>query len=112
MFSGIVESQGIIREFARGDESAKMVVEMETDFSNLEDGESIAVNGVCLTVIEFETRHLAHGIASEVGRRAILAAHNVDLLGFDLDLLLDMAVDPHRPWTDRKFLRCLPYLLM
>ena len=54
MFSGIVESQGIIREFARGDENATMVVEMETDFSNLEDGESIAVNGVCLTVVEFD----------------------------------------------------------
>ena len=54
MFSGIVDSQGIIREFARGDESATMVVEMETGFSNLEDGESIAVNGVCLTVVEFD----------------------------------------------------------
>ena len=54
MFSGIVESQGIIREFARDDESATMVVEMETDVSNLEDGESIAVNGVCLTVVEFD----------------------------------------------------------
>ena len=53
MFSGIIESQGVIREFTRGDESAKMVVEMKTDFLNLEVGESIAVNGVCLTVVEF-----------------------------------------------------------
>ena len=53
MFSGIIESQGIIREFVRGDENATMVVEMETGFSNLENGESIAVNGVCLTVVEF-----------------------------------------------------------
>ena len=54
MFSGIVESQGVIREFARGNESATIIVEMETNFSNLEDGESIAVNGVCLTVAEFD----------------------------------------------------------
>ena len=54
MFSGIVESQGLIQEFACFQESATMVVETETDFSNLEDGESIAVNGVCLTVIEFD----------------------------------------------------------
>ena len=54
MFSGIVESQGIIREFVRGDESATIVVEMEAGFSSLEDGESIAVNGVCLTVVEFD----------------------------------------------------------
>ena len=54
MFSGIVELQGTIRDFTRGDESATMVVETETDFSNLEDGESVAVNGVCLTVVEFD----------------------------------------------------------
>ena len=54
MFSGIIESQGLIREFAQGQESATIVVETEKKFSNLEDGESIAVNGVCLTVVEFD----------------------------------------------------------
>ena len=54
MFSGIIESQGLIREFAHGQESTTMVVETEKKFSNLEDGESIAVNGVCLTVVEFD----------------------------------------------------------
>ncbi|MEK9628808.1 MAG: riboflavin synthase [Nitrospinota bacterium] len=54
MFSGIIESLGTIREFNHGQESAAMVVEMETGFEGLEDGESIAVNGVCLTVVEFD----------------------------------------------------------
>ncbi len=53
MFSGIIESLGTIREFDHGQESAAMVVETETNFSGLEDGESIAVNGVCLTVVDF-----------------------------------------------------------
>ena len=53
MFSGIIESLGTLSEFVHGQESAVAVVETDTNFSGLEDGESIAVNGVCLTVVEF-----------------------------------------------------------
>ena len=35
MFSGIIESQGTISEFAEDQKSATMVVEIETGFSNL-----------------------------------------------------------------------------
>ncbi len=54
MFSGIIESVGTLREFVHGQESAVAVVETDSNFSGLEDGESIAVNGVCLTVVEFD----------------------------------------------------------
>ena len=54
MFSGIIETVGAVREFVRGDESATMIVGTDTNFRNLEEGESIAVNGVCLTVVEFD----------------------------------------------------------
>ena len=53
MFSGIIESVGTVREFVHDKENAVMVVEAGTNFLNLENGESIAVNGVCLTIVEF-----------------------------------------------------------
>ena len=53
MFSGIIESVGTVREFVHDKESAVVVVEAGTNFLNLENGESIAVNGVCLTIVEF-----------------------------------------------------------
>ena len=53
MFSGIIEAVGTVREFVHGKESAAMVIETDSNFRNLENGESIAVNGVCLTVVEF-----------------------------------------------------------
>ena len=40
MFSGIVEAVGTVREFVRDKESAAMVVETDTNFRNLENGES------------------------------------------------------------------------
>ena len=54
MFSGIIETVGAVREFVRGDESATVIIGTDTNFRNLVEGESIAVNGVCLTVVEFD----------------------------------------------------------
>ena len=65
MFSGIIESLGIIREFVHGQESAAMVVETKTSFSSLEEGESIAVNGVCLTVVDFKESMLRMDLGTE-----------------------------------------------
>ena len=52
MFSGIVQSMGTIGEFIQQNEGAVLVVNIEDAFSGFEDGESIAVNGVCLTVVD------------------------------------------------------------
>ena len=52
MFSGIVQSIGTIGEFIQQNEGAVLVVNIEEAFSGFEDGESIAVNGVCLTVVD------------------------------------------------------------
>ena len=52
MFSGIVQSVGKIGDFIQQNEGAVLVVNTEEAFSGFEDGESIAVNGVCLTVVD------------------------------------------------------------
>jgi riboflavin synthase len=50
MFSGIIQTVGTIGEYDQKNEGAVLVV--NTDLSDFEDGESIAVNGVCLTVVD------------------------------------------------------------
>jgi riboflavin synthase len=65
MFSGIIESVGTLREFVHGQQSAVAVVETDTNFLGLEDGESIAVNGVCLTVVEFSESTFRMDIGTE-----------------------------------------------
>ena len=52
MVSGIVLSVGTIGEYVKKNEGAVLVVNTEMDLSGFEDGESIAVNGVCLTVVD------------------------------------------------------------
>ena len=49
MFTGIVEEIGTIRAVRRGSHSAEVTIGAELILSNLRIGDSIAVNGVCLT---------------------------------------------------------------
>jgi riboflavin synthase len=50
MFSGIIQSVGTIGEYVQKNEGAVLTV--STELSAFEEGESIAVNGVCLTVVD------------------------------------------------------------
>ena len=50
MFSGIVSNVGIVNKIIRRNDSAILTVQGANGFSGFESGESIAVNGVCLTV--------------------------------------------------------------
>lgn len=50
MFTGIIQSLGKVSEIQSSPESLRVWV--ETGFEDLELGESVAVNGVCLTVAE------------------------------------------------------------
>ncbi len=53
MFTGIIEEVGIIREIKRQSVSARVTVAALTVLSDVSVGDSIAVNGVCLTVTSF-----------------------------------------------------------
>ena len=53
MFTGIVEEMGIIRGIRKNRESAVVSVKAEKVLEDLKIGDSVAVNGVCLTVVEF-----------------------------------------------------------
>ncbi|SVB57545.1 uncharacterized protein METZ01_LOCUS210399, partial [marine metagenome] len=50
MFSGIISNVGTIDQIVRKNEGATLTVSGGDDFKGFELGESIAVNGVCLTV--------------------------------------------------------------
>ena len=57
MFSGIIERLSKVRQAAKQDST--LILTLETGYPDLELGESIAVNGVCLTVVEFAPSGLA-----------------------------------------------------
>ena len=62
MFSGIIESLGRI-ESADLDQG-KLILRLATGFADLSLGESVAVNGGCLTVVDFDAAGMAMFYAS------------------------------------------------
>jgi len=71
MFSGIVEKLARVKAASHKDKALVLVV--ETGFEGLELGESIAVNGVCLTVTDFtETGKATFFVSSETIARSNL----------------------------------------
>lgn len=52
MFTGIVEELGLVREITELVDAARLTVAASTVTEDAKHGDSIAVNGVCLTVVE------------------------------------------------------------
>jgi riboflavin synthase len=73
MFTGIVESLGqVVAIEQRGDDAC---VRIATEFaSELAHGESVAVDGVCLTVASFDTDAFSADVMPETLRRSTLGA--------------------------------------
>ncbi|BCR04765.1 riboflavin synthase subunit alpha [Desulfuromonas versatilis] len=53
MFTGLIEDLGSIREMQRGADSVRLKVATRLPMEEIRMGESIAVNGICLTVVAF-----------------------------------------------------------
>ena len=54
MFTGIIEEMGTILEVAKGTHSAVLTIAAGKVLEDVHIGDSIAVNGVCLTVTSFD----------------------------------------------------------
>ena len=75
MFTGIVEELGVLRSVRRGSDSARLVIGAEKILEDVRVGDSIAVNGVCLTAVSFTGREFAADVMAET-----LAKTNLGLL--------------------------------
>ena len=51
MFTGIIEAMGKVTNIVNGPDSAQLTIESTSFFSDIKLGDSIAVNGCCLTAV-------------------------------------------------------------
>ncbi len=73
MFTGLVEEVGKVREIKKSSKGAKLKVECKNVLEGTKIGDSIAVNGVCLTVVELGENFLSFDISYETLRRSSLS---------------------------------------
>lgn len=74
MFTGIVEEVGCVRSLRRGARSCELTVAARTVLSDVRTGDSIAVNGVCLTVKRFTASTFSADVMPETLDRSSLGA--------------------------------------
>lgn len=77
MFTGIVEETGTVLSFKRGGHSAAATIGATTVLDDLKQGDSIAVNGVCLTVVSLTKQSFSADIMHETVSRSSLWHLNV-----------------------------------
>lgn len=76
MFTGIVEEIGRVVSLEEAQEGTTMTIEATKVIEDVRQGDSIAVNGTCLTVTEFDERSFKVGLAPETLRRTSLGVLN------------------------------------
>ena len=73
MFTGIVEETGTLRSLSRGSKSCVIHVQCSTVLEDTRIGDSIAVNGICLTVTSVESGGFTADVMNETLSRSSLA---------------------------------------
>jgi len=72
MFTGIIEDLGVVRALRPEPDGASLTVAAERIAGDLRQGNSVAVNGVCLTVTELGAETFSCDLSAETLRRSTL----------------------------------------
>ncbi len=80
MFTGIIEAVGTIKAININAQGARLVI--ATNSLNMDDvklGDSIATNGICLTVVDFDQHSYSADVSNETLQRTGFAHYNVGM---------------------------------
>ena len=72
MFTGIIEELGHVRAVEKRGEDARIVIEARTVTQDSKNGDSISVNGVCLTALDVKPDSFAADVSKETLFRSTL----------------------------------------
>ena len=90
MFTGIVEEIGRVERIKHGQHSAVLTIHADTFLEGTKIGDSIAVNGICLTVTELFSHGFSADVMHETLNRSSLAGLT---MGTPVNLERAMAAD-------------------
>lgn len=74
MFTGIIEEVGSVRRIRKDSASVRLTISASIVLSDVKAGDSIAVNGICLTVTEFDASTFTADVMHETLNRTALVS--------------------------------------
>lgn len=80
MFTGIIEAVGTIKAININAQGARLVIATDSlDMNDVKLGDSIATNGICLTVVDFDQHSYSADVSNETLERTGFAHYNVGM---------------------------------
>ena len=96
MFTGIVETVGEIKKIVRNDSFIKVSILPDLNFDDVKVGDSISVNGACLTVAELNGKILVFDIVRETLKITNLNTLEISkMVNLERAMLLSSRIDGH-----------------
>jgi riboflavin synthase len=96
MFTGIIQAVGTITQIETLDKIRRFKFEAKNFLSNSKLGESIAVNGVCLTITNINQNFWTADVSEETLKCTSFATYQVgDYVNFEKSLRLNQGLDGH-----------------
>lgn len=96
MFRGIIEGTGRVTALRESALGARLRVDLAPIAGELTLGQSVAINGACLTVVEVSGAEVAFDLAGETLRRTNLGSLSErSLVNFERAMRLDDRIDGH-----------------
>lgn len=96
MFTGIIEQVGVVASFIRGQQSAKLMIAAAKIFDDLKVGDSVAVNGSCLTVTHERRGFAEFDLSAETLKKTTLGDLRIgDKVNLERALLLSGRLGGH-----------------
>jgi len=89
MFTGIIEETGTVVSFEEQQNSWRLVLAAEVVTKDLQMGDSVAVNGCCLTAVAFDAGRIEFDLLGETKRRT-----SIDRVGLGGKVNLERALLP------------------
>lgn len=74
MFTGIIEELGTVKKITRASDKQRITLSCKTVLEDIHLGDSIAVNGVCLTVVDYDGSCFSADVMNETFSRSSLGA--------------------------------------
>ena len=81
MFTGIIEEIGQIQAVKHGAASSRLTIQAAKILSDVQDGDSIAVNGVCLTVTSHGSSYFTADVMHERKFEALYSTKRYRAIG-------------------------------
>src|SRR3989442_4481082 len=74
MFTGIIEEMGVVKEVSKARQGSNVSILAKAVLEGLKGGDSLTVNGVCLTVVAFDRTEMKADVSPETTKVTTLGS--------------------------------------